>query len=203
MAGRHAGLDGPGGDRIGSDSAASQFDGHHPRHRDHAALGCGIGTATDTAEERRMRRNVDDAPVSAGHSRGGGARAEKGGSQIDIDHRLPRRERGVGKRRARGHARCIDQDVEPFSRHQCGIAQPFGGREVGEIDDHCVRASAAGRDAGSDRVSAGSISVGDDDRCAPRSQSLRDRAADAARSAGDQRACSREFFRCVEAHRCE
>ena len=190
-------------DRHHPDTRTGEFAGDRQGHRDHAALGRGIGRLPDLAVEGGDRGGVDnDATfvvlqwIDRAHVRRGQADRVEGADQVDADCALERvqLQRAVAADDAAGgaDARAVDQDARgPVRRFGCRHRR-FGRGGVGH-----VAADRDPADRGGVCLRGGVIDIEQGDLAAARRQQRRGCRAKAGAPAGDNCRMSVEIHRPV------
>ena len=156
-----------------------------------------IGGAPGAADPAELRGDEDDRAAAAGdHQRQNGAAQQKGAGQVHVEHAPPIGGAGLEDRAARiVRRRAADQDVETAERlmRRCGGGERLG--LVGNIAAARHRSPAGlGHQPGRLRRGFG-IDIDAADGSAGLGIGQRDRAADAAARAADQRRLARKLHR--------
>ena len=118
-----------------------------------------------------------------------GARAEKDAGEVHVEHALPQRDVGMRERRGLRLARVVDEDVDGADARLNASATDSSLRDI-DADARDVAPCARICRAASSSRSA--IAAHQRDARAGAQQRLRDRRADAAAAARDDRMLSRE-----------
>src|SRR5438477_2209554 len=180
------GLDETRTDRVDGDAARRELQREGFRQRHDAAFGRAVRDALDPAEHSVDRCDVDHS-TAVGEQRKSGLRHERDALEVRVDDRVPGVliERGEIGRDIR--PRVIDEDVyrRPLARQR--LEAHADRRGAAHVQTERDRATSLRPDLARDRLGVAGLPRCDSDVRARGGKSDRDRAADAAASAGDQR----------------
>src|SRR5213592_1115337 len=186
---RHVRLDQAGGDRVHGDAARRHLARQRLREPDHARLRRRIRRLPRVAHLRHHRGEIHDPPVpGADHGTDRGLGTVEDAGQVGAQDPLPVLLLEPQEERVHGHARIVDEEVEPPvlvndvlhpDTHRLGVADVEAGRG---------RAAAGGGDQAHRLFGRGRVLAEVDHRRRPGGRKAqRDGAPDAARAAGHER----------------
>src|SRR5918998_2416218 len=111
----HGRLDETRGHKVHGDVAACHLGGKRLGHADQACLGGGVIALARIARRAHHGADIDDAAMAAAHhALHGGAGEAEGGGEVHGDDHVPLLVLHAHEQVVLGHARVVDQDVEPF-----------------------------------------------------------------------------------------
>src|SRR5262249_38374584 len=173
------------------DSVAAELARHRPGHADERGLGRDVVEVVWPPERHRARGHIDDAaPLRAPHCRQHCAAAQERACDIDLEHRLPFRERNLlewSRVERRENRRVVDKNVDPQVSllNDCANVSERSGMGDSGGDRACF--SPGSRDLGRPRLAALTVALGNDCDRADRREPLSEGAPQALASAGDNR----------------
>src|SRR5579871_3526046 len=188
----HVRFDQAGGERVDRHAAARDLDRDRVAHGDQPGLCGGVVGLARVRARADDRSDVDDAPVPrADHRAQRQAGEPECGVQVRLDHIAPfalaEREREVVGADSR-----VVHEAQHRPQPARGVEQPRRACRVGDIAADRERIAAGRENRLLDALRGGPVAaVVDRHRPAVFGQRAGDRGADAARGAGDERACVR------------